>query len=212
LDVELIDLAPGNTDLPPLSSIITTKSSGERAVVAYAPGMTALDGQDAPALDVAAFDILLLDSFQLPVSQGLARAAREQGLPVVLDGGSWKEGLDTLLPLVEIAICSADFHPPGSASGRAPQAVFEYLLARGVRQVAITRGEQSILYCDGDQTGEIPVPAIKVIDTLGAGDIFHGAFCYYFARRQAFAEALSQAAGVAARSCTSFGTRSWMYR
>jgi sugar/nucleoside kinase (ribokinase family) len=47
---------------------------------------------------------------------------------------------------------------------------------------------------------------IKAVDTLGAGDIFHGAFCHYILQ-QDFPTALSNAAKVAARSCESFGTR-----
>ena len=75
---------------------------------------------------------------------------------------------------------------------------------------AITRGEQSILFRTLEGEGEVPVPAIDAVDTLGAGDVFHGAVAYYLAGGLAFDAALAGAAKVAARSCTSFGTRDWM--
>ncbi len=55
----------------------------------------------------------------------------------------------------------------------------------------------------------VAVPQINPVDTLGAGDIFHGAFCYYILQRD-FPSALAAASQVAARSCEFFGTRSWV--
>ncbi|MCV3216935.1 PfkB family carbohydrate kinase, partial [Plectonema radiosum NIES-515] len=52
-------------------------------------------------------------------------------------------------------------------------------------------------------------PKIEPKDTLGAGDIFHGAFCNYILR-ESFPDALAQAANIAAYSCQFFGTRRWM--
>ncbi|NET50891.1 MAG: sugar kinase, partial [Merismopedia sp. SIO2A8] len=46
-------------------------------------------------------------------------------------------------------------------------------------------------------------------DTLGAGDIFHGAFCHYILQ-QNFTESLVAAAEIASNSCKFFGTRRWM--
>ena len=51
---------------------------------------------------------------------------------------------------------------------------------------------------------------VNVIDTLGAGDIFHGAFCYYFIQTGEFQQSLEEAAKVAAISCTYRGPRTWM--
>jgi sugar/nucleoside kinase (ribokinase family) len=71
-------------------------------------------------------------------------------------------------------------------------------------------GATAIRFSNGHSMGEIPVPASTVIDTLGAGDIFHGAFCYYYVRGQAFRDPLTLASKVAAASVGSFGTRNWM--
>ena len=56
----------------------------------------------------------------------------------------------------------------------------------------------------------VPVMSIKPVDTLGAGDIFHGAFCHYIMERNDFLIALERASEVASLSCTSLGTRAWI--
>ncbi len=58
------------------------------------------------------------------------------------------------------------------------------------------------------------MPSVKVADTVGAGDVLHGALAHHLAGSQptseSFAEALRAAAAVASRACASFGTRAWM--
>lgn len=128
------------------------------------------------------------------------------GVPVVLDAGRWKDIHAQLLPLVDTVICSSAFSPPDLGDGAD---VLDHLLAAGPRQVAVTRGPESIRYATADGRGEIPVTAVPAADTLGAGDILHGAFCAYYIRSRNFVDALGRAATVATLSCRSFGTRDW---
>jgi sugar/nucleoside kinase (ribokinase family) len=100
-------------------------------------------------------------------------------------------------------VCPADFHPPGTAT---PGEALDWLTGHGVPHVAVTRGAEPVLLPDG----EIPVPRVAVADTLGAGDVFHGALTFALAEGQPFEAALGAAATVAARACGSFGTRAWM--
>jgi sugar/nucleoside kinase (ribokinase family) len=134
-------------------------------------------------------------------------AAKAHGIPVVLDGGSWKDGADDLLKSVNVAVCSADFIPPGCLG---EDDVLQYLNDCGVAHVAITRGAEPIRYVSGSVCGIVPVPPIEPVDTMGAGDIFHGAFCFYFSTGHGFVEALGEAAKIAAESCRFHGTREWM--
>ena len=71
----------------------------------------------------------------------------------------------------------------------------------------ITRGEKTILY----NRTEIPVEKIEAVDTLGAGDIFHGAFCYaYFECENRMENALRFAAKVAGESIKYRGPQEWI--
>jgi sugar/nucleoside kinase (ribokinase family) len=123
-----------------------------------------------------------------------------------MDGGSWKIGYEAIIPHVNYAICSANFYPPNC---RNQKDVFTYLQSLGIANIAITQGEKPIIYQSSTEVGQIDVPKIHSVDTLGAGDIFHGAFCHYILQHS-FIDALSLAAQVASHSCLFFGTRKWM--
>jgi sugar/nucleoside kinase (ribokinase family) len=129
------------------------------------------------------------------------------GICVVLDGGSWKNQTDMLLKSVDVAICSADFLPPGCLTH---DDVIQHLQAAGVTKIAITHGADLIQFVSGSGCGTIEVPRIEAVDTTGAGDIFHGAFCFYFSTGWEFQQALRKAATLASESCRYRGTREWM--
>jgi sugar/nucleoside kinase (ribokinase family) len=206
--IELLDLAPQRQDPPPLSSILVTEGTGDRAVVSRnAVNLQIAVGQ-MPPNPLEGIDIVLIDGHQIEISVAIAQAAQHQNIPVVLDGGSWKPGLEKILQFLDYAICSANFLPPGCTS---PAEVTAYLQQEtNSPAIAITRGDAPIdYYCQGTY-GEIPVPTVSSVDTLGAGDIFHGAFCHYILQNVSFPEALRQSAQVAALACQSFGTRQWL--
>ncbi len=204
--VELIDSTDQPKRPPILSAIMVDLSNGERSIVSSNTDFRKLrpDAINASILEDA--DILLLDGYYLPQAIQMAEWARLRHIPVVLDGGSWKEGLETLLPFVDYAVCSNVFAAPGCNDSTS---VIAYLKSMGIENIAITRDEAPIIaYCQG-KTTEVPVMRIKAVDTLGAGDIFHGAFCHYILQND-FLVSLERAAEVASMSCTSLGTRSWI--
>jgi sugar/nucleoside kinase (ribokinase family) len=153
-------------------------------------------------------DIVLIDGHQMITGYVIAKLAKSKNIPVVIDGGSWKPGFEEILPFVDYAICSANFYPPGCSNY---EEVMAYLSAVGIPHIAITQGEKPIQYLSQGVFGEIAVPQIDVVDTMGAGDVFHGAFCHYILRVN-FLEALASASKTAAYSCQFFGTREWMKR
>ncbi|MCX7592315.1 MAG: sugar kinase [Fischerella sp.] len=207
--VEIIDLDPTTKNPPPVSSIIVTQASGERAVISINAVKTQAHSQAIPSDIFQNVDIVLIDGHQMTVGIEIAQTAKARNIPVVIDGGSWKPGFDQLLPFVDYAICSANFYPPHCHT---EQEVFAYLSGLGISHIAITHGEKPIRYLthsQGSKIGFIDVPKISAVDTLGAGDIFHGAFCHCILQEN-FTEALASAAKVAAFSCQFFGTRRWM--
>lgn len=56
---------------------------------------------------------------------------------------------------------------------------------------------------------EIAIEPVEAVDTLGAGDVLHGAFCFHFAQGVEFEKALREAAVVATRSCMGMGIEDW---
>jgi len=204
--VQLIDLYPGFDDLPAVSSVTVDRAGRRNVVSANAARMVAPLAQIDPALCAQA-DVVLVDGHQMPACQAWAAAARQRGVPVVFDGGSWKAGTDALLTLVHTAICSEDFHPPGCAGN---EEILRDLASRGVAKIAISHGAGAMDALSDGIASPVAVPQVSVVDTMGAGDILHGAYCYYAAAGLGFVDALSAAAKVASYSCCFAGTRAWM--
>lgn len=204
--IQLFDLN-AHFDQAPVISSISVLANGERSVVsANAIRVNVPPPQvDGALLEQAS--ILLVDGHYMQACQAWSIAANAHGTPVVLDGGSWKDGSGDLLKSVNAAVCSADFMPPGCSN---EDDVLRYMNDHGVAHVAITRGAESIRYVSNSVSGTVPVPHVEPVDTTGAGDIFHGAFCYFFSTGHEFVEALGEAAKMAAESCRFHGTREWM--
>ncbi|OIQ74685.1 sulfofructose kinase [mine drainage metagenome] len=228
--VDVVDLARGTGAVPAVSTILVTASTGERAVVSV--NATRVGGLPAPPADALdGVDVVLVDGHHLETAIEVARWARAAGVPVVLDGGSWKPGLERLLALVDHAIVSADFHVPASMAADGPAAadlsrwtddrerLVRQVASFGPTVVARSDGDRPILVLDPRTSAEVrsvPVPSDpsrRVVDTVGAGDVLHGAYAAFLACERPAADpatVLARAAGVASESVHSRGARGWV--
>lgn len=205
-----LDLTVARSDAPALSAIAVAEDSGSRTILT-SPAID--DDLDSPGETdtwqalVAAVDVVLIDGHQATVAAAIATCAHAAGKPVVLDGDLYKPGLDSLLPLVDVAIFGKSFSVSGVQDS---DQLFDYFQSHGVPSVVATNGAEPIRYATRGTTGEVAVLPVRAVDTLAAGDFFHGAFCYAFARGAGVGDAAIQASEVAGRSVTQFGTRAWM--
>ena len=204
--VRLVDLHAEFEGVPAISSVAVDRAGQRIVVSANAARIGASTAE--PDVELCAWaDVVEVDGHQMQACQQWAQAARAQGTHVVLDGGSWKRGTEELLRHVDTAICSADFCPPGCANEDEGMA---YLAAHGVAQIAVTHGDGPVRWQRGAEAGWIETPRVEAVDTMGAGDIFHGAFCAAWARGMDFPAALEEAVRVASHACRFHGTRAWM--
>jgi sugar/nucleoside kinase (ribokinase family) len=210
--VALVDVAPVGFE-PPLSSVIVSRGTGERAVVSRnAVGTVRYQDHSARRVDewLDGVTAVLVDGHHLPVAVAVAAEARRQEVPVVLDGGSWKPGLEDLLRHVDVALVSDAFTVPGGG-GRHGDGLTA-VLDLGPWWAARTAGPRPVRGVGRDgASGEVPVPEVEVVDTLGAGDVLHGAFLAELARSGTgdLPGALHVAVEVAARSVAAAGARGW---
>jgi len=185
---------------------MVTQGTGDRAVISLNATKMQVSSDQLPMDLLCGVDIVMIDGHQMAVGRAIAQLAKSNNIVVVIDGGSWKPGFETILPFVDYAICSANFYPPGCSNS---EEVITYLTAAGIPHIAITQGEKPIKYYSLGVSGQLLIPPITTVDTLGAGDVFHGAFCHYILREN-FTNALNAATKVASSSCQFFGTRQWM--
>jgi sugar/nucleoside kinase (ribokinase family) len=204
--VQLVDLNPEFEDAPVISAI-TVDKAGNRNVVSANAARIPVPAAHVDGELCRQARMVLADGHYMQACQAWAAAARACGTPVVFDGGSWKDGTETLLKSVHTAICSADFMPPGC---RSRNEVMQFLKNCGVTNIAITNGSAPIEFVCGQSSGSVPVPQVDVVDTMGAGDILHGAYCHFACMGLGFVDALTEAAKIASESCRYAGTREWM--
>lgn len=211
--IALLDLAAGTAYETPLTTVLVNAASGSRTILnppLSAVRLTPLAEsweKSVPSDWGTVPPVVLTDGFHLEETLPLLAACKAAGAAICLDGGSWKPGTAEVAPLLSVAICSERFAVPGIAAD--PESLFDWFAARGVACIALTRGARPILGWERGRRFEIEVARIDAADTLGAGDVLHGAFCHFFALDREFEPALRRAAEVATRSCQHLGTQAW---
>lgn len=202
--VRVVDVAADDAG-PAVSTVLVTAATGERAVVSTNAVGRAVHAFPPEVLD--GVGALLVDAHLLAVQVPLARAARERGVVVLLDGGSWKPGLEGLLPHVDVALVSADLTVPGHADTLAGVA------AHGPAFVAQSHGAHPVEVLAKGLRSRIDVPAqapSEVVDTLGAGDVLHGATLAQLAAGAPWQGAVREGTRVASRSVRHRGALGWV--
>jgi sugar/nucleoside kinase (ribokinase family) len=181
-------------------------AEGERLLATRrSHGLRTARAADPEAVIAHAIAIVLADNHFPEFVRPICEAARRRSLPVVLDVDRATAPDDPLLALATHPIFSAEalrstWGGPDleGALGHA----FEH--CRGF--VAVTDGANGTLWRrDGGSARRQPAFAIKAVDTLAAGDVFHGAFALALAEGGSEPEALRFASATAALKCTRFG-------
>ena len=201
--VKPIDICADPDYRLPVSTVISTRSSGNRMII-NAAGEECTQLRELSGLFEGGYDLIQLDQYERPFVTRHTEAIRAFEGPVILDGGGWKDWSPEYLQLADIPIVSEEFFAGG------PDAFAAECALLGIERWAMTRGARGVIWQDRDRSGEIPGVPVPAVDTLGAGDIFHGAFCYTFTKTGEFVTALEHANEVAARFCVTPGTRSFM--
>jgi sugar/nucleoside kinase (ribokinase family) len=207
--VEFVDLAPDSKEIPTFASIVSTTANAHRTVFSRKSPLN--DSQLEPSSYqklVENADFLLMDGHHMPAALVLAEMADRKGIPVILDAGSWKPGLERLLSFCTDVIASEKFRVPGKDTLAASMHMVRSY--ENIIRAAATRGPEPVLWWSGDDEGMVDVPEVDAIDTLGSGDFFHGAYAYARYNELGFVESLKYAAEVAAKSTIMMGTRNWL--
>ncbi|PTM52848.1 sugar kinase [Phreatobacter oligotrophus] len=132
-----------------------------------------------PTLTLGGCRLLHLDGHQADAALAYAKACRERGILTSLDGGGLRSNTEELLGYIDVAVVAERLCEQMELT---PAEMLTYLHSRGCKIGAVTLGERGLIWIDAaGVTHALPalaVPSEKVIDTNGAGDIFHGAYCY----------------------------------
>lgn len=169
--VRVHDCAPVRGWTLPIATCLVT-GDGERTIASPGARDTTFELTPDARAAVADAEVLLLDGHHPGLGEA-ALAARNSDALVVLDAGSLKPLVEEWLPQIDVLAASADY---ARDLGLTPEGACKHGLAAGARAVLVTQGGGPIVWQAGDApVREHPVPRVEVRDTLGAGDVFHGA-------------------------------------
>lgn len=206
IDVSRVLRVPGAKSS---ASLIMIDASGEKMIATRRNQGLSEAAPDDPDGAVADADAAMLDNRYSNISLPVCRAARARGLPRVLDFDKPTPPDDPLFQSCSHVICSADAIREATGETELPAAL-RTLGAGFSGFLAVTNGPEGVYWLDKGQSdlGEVRhMDAFKVeaVDTLGAGDTFHGSFAVRFVETHDVVLSMRFAAAAAAIKCTRFG-------
>jgi sulfofructose kinase len=153
----------------------------------------------------AGVDAVLGDTRWQAGSAHMFRLARAAGVPAILDGDRAPREHPELLELATHVAFSTQGLRDLTGSDD-PHAGLEALPPAGSWS-AVTNGAGGVFFREASAIAHEPAFAVEAVDTLGAGDIWHGALALALAEGQGEREAIRFASAAAAIKCTRFGGR-----
>lgn len=206
--VSVIDASAGSIRAVPVSAVSVLESTGDRSVVSL--DAVNSDAAAPEGLDdlVAGADVVLVDGHHPLIARSAAASASARRTTLVVDAGRWKPVMADLVVHATDVVCSNDFRVPGTTDSESTAAA---LVGSGVRTVVTTHGGDPVQWWSQGESGSVPAQPVMVVDTLGAGDAFHGAYAYFSTRWDTdVADRVDRSSRVAALRCSVVGPRAWL--
>ncbi|MCP4317307.1 MAG: sugar kinase [Hyphomicrobiales bacterium] len=215
-DMILSDLEKENVDCSLVKRFEGRRSSyssvivdpdGERSIVNFRDNEIDFGGSWLETLDLPAFDVALADTRWPDGARVAMQAAKKRGVPGVIDGEAPVREAQVALDMAShIAFSRAGLHD--FVGDDDTEAALRRASEETGAWVCVTEGEDGVRWLDGGVMRHLPAFKVTAVDTLGAGDVWHGAFALSLAQGKAEQEAIRFASAASAIKCQRFGGRS----
>jgi len=136
-----------------------------------------------------------------------ANVAHDSGMSVLADVEEVRPGMDEFLPLVDLLITNARFPEAATGADKLEESTRILEERTGGALVIVTLGSRGAVARIEDRLQHFPAYAVEVVDTTGAGDVFHGAFAATCCEGLELADAIDFSNAVAAMKCRRLGGR-----
>ncbi|MGA7259173.1 MAG: PfkB family carbohydrate kinase [Terracidiphilus sp.] len=203
VDARLIEVA--NAASP--QSLILIDGGGERTVLCRRDERLLLQPDDLDREWIVNARALHVDGYETAAATQAAQWARAAGVPVIADLDEIYNGVRELVRNVDYLIVSRDFPCRLTGERDLPGALKAMRSEYGCRLTAATLGQDGVLAWDGAQLLHRAAYRVNVVDTTGAGDIFHAGFIYGLLQGWPLERQLDFACAAAALNCTCQGAR-----
>ncbi len=203
-----IDHVRRRTNCPNQSAyIVIDEATGERTVFWNHADCLTLQPDEITPEQILGTRLLHVDCHDTAAVEKAAKIASANGIPVTADVDTLYAGFDRVLPFIDYLVASSEF--PARLTGiedpfKALSAIQE---RHGMRVAAMTLGAHGSLALIEGRFVYSPAFVVNCLDTTGAGDVFHGAFCYAILQEMPIADALGFSNAMAALNCTKMGAR-----
>lgn len=187
--------------------IIIDQSTGERTVFWQRPECLRLEPDEIQEEMITNARLLHIDGHDTPAMEKAAKIAHENGIPVTVDVDTIYKGFELVLPYVDYLIASSEF-PVQWTHQSDPLKALELIQEEyGIRCAAMTLGAHGALARIDGKFHYSPAFVVNCVDTTGAGDVFHGGFCYGVLAGWDIQQILDFSNAMAALNCTAIGAR-----
>jgi sulfofructose kinase len=187
--------------------IIIDRATGERTVLWRRDDCLRLAPAEIAPDQITCARLLHIDGHDTAAVGHAAKIARAAGIPVTVDVDTIYHGFESVLPHVDYLIASSDF-PVQWTHEEDPFKALEMIQKEyKMRVAAMTLGAHGSLALENGKFVYAPAFVVNCVDTTGAGDIFHGAFCYAVLEGMRMREALDFSNAMAALNCMALGAR-----
>ena len=203
VDAKLVQVAGAASP----KSLILVDAHGERTVLCRRDERLILQPEEIQREWITSARVLHLDGYDTAAATEAARWAREAGIPVTADLDEIYPGVEALIDNIDYLIVSRDF-PIRLMKEPDLYTALQKMQARyGCKLTAATLGPDGVLAWDGYQFHASAAYRVPVVDSTGAGDIFHAGFIYGLLQGWELARRLDFSCAAAAMNCMADGER-----
>jgi sulfofructose kinase len=187
--------------------ILIDRKTGERTVLWKRDDCLRLDPASIRVEQITSARLLHIDAHDTAAVARAAEIAHQHKIPVTVDVDTLYHGFDRVLPHVDYLVASSEF-PVQWTNERDPLRALEMIQEEYHLPVAaMTLGAHGSLARVDGKFVYSPAFVVNCVDTTGAGDVFHGAFCYSVLQKMSMSETLEFSNAMAALNCTALGAR-----
>lgn len=187
--------------------IIIDQRTGERTVLWQRAECLRLAASEIHAEHIAGARMLHIDGYDMEAARYAASIAQAQGVPVSLDVDTVYPGFEFVLEHVDYLVAGSGWPAKWTGESDPFTALARLRDQYRLRVAAMTVGNRGALALDENGWTYSPAFEVSCADTTGAGDVFHGAFCYALLAQMQMQCALDFSNAAAALNCTAVGAR-----
>ena len=206
VDTSMVKVRPGATSA--IAYLWIEEKTGNRSCAWTREGLDELTADEINPEAIASAKVLHVDGHNAAGAIAAAKVAREAGVLVNYDAGTHRDGMDELLGLADLMICSEEFILKLTGLKDAEEAVRQVWAKYRPKVCGATMGVRGSMAFDGKEFVRCPAFKVeKVVDTTGCGDLFHTGFAIRYLETQDLMECQRFGAAVSAIKCRGLSGR-----